>query len=150
MTLRLNAIARDISGLVEPPAATRDPAFTGCVLMPWAGVVLAGTTCRRPLLFNEGEALARYSGLDLVLLRFDAERGVTFDVRLQRRNEWLFRYISWRLEGEIWLIPEGSGPFLRMLASGIELENEAPFLTRGGWANGIVSELDSSPFQARH
>ena len=80
--------------------------------MPSAGVALAGTSRDRPLLPPEGELIGRETGLDFVLLRLDAERGVSFDVFLQERQGWLCRHDAWRRNtGACWLISEAEdGP----------------------------------------
>lgn len=148
---RMNAFAAAVDGLVDTAAAVRDPMFGGCVVMPYAGLVLAGTACRRPLLFREGEGLARYSRLDLVLLRYDADhRGVTFDIRLQQRPDWLCHYVAWRLDGDLWLIPAvGAGSFVRVTAWGLDIEVEPPFASMKERASGTIRALTVPSFMGR-
>lgn len=148
---RMNAFAAAIGGLVDTAAAARDPMLAGCVVMPYASLALAGTACRRPLLFREGEGLACYSRLDLVLLRFDAGRGVTFDVRLQQQPGWLCHYVAWRCDGDLWLVPEvGTGPFLRATPGGLEIEEEPPFSTSEERAHGILRAQTFPSFAGRY
>lgn len=147
VTTRVHAFANAIGGLVDPTAAARNPMLLGCVVMPYAGLVLAGTACRRPLLFREGDGVARHSRLDFVLLRFDAERGVTFDIRLQRQPEWLCHYVACHCDGDLWLVPEvGTGPFLRATAWSLEIESESPFFSPEERATGIVRALTFPSF----
>ncbi|MEW9853900.1 hypothetical protein [Novosphingobium sp. M1R2S20] len=150
VALRVHAFAGAIGGLVDTTAAARDPMFAGSVVMPYAGLVVAGTACRRPLIFREGDAVARHSRLDLGLLRFDAERGVTFDIRLQQRSEWLCHYVAWRRDGDLWLVPEvGTGPFIRVTAWGLEIEDEPPFVLADERASGIVRARTIPSFMGR-
>lgn len=147
---RMRTFATAIGGLVDTAAAVRDPMLAGCVVMPYAGLVLAGTACRRPLIFREGDAVARHSRLDLVLLRFDAERGVTFDIRLQQRFDWLCHHVAWRRDGDLWLIPEaGADPFIRVTAWGLEIEVEPPFVSADERASGIVRARTTPSFMGR-
>jgi hypothetical protein len=151
VALRVHAFTGAIGGLIDTSAAARDPMLTGCLVMPYAGLVVAGTACARPLLFREGEGLARYSRQELVLLRFDAERGVTFDIRMQQRPEWLCHYVAWRRDGDLWLLPKvGTEPFLRATPWGLEIEGEPPFSVPDDRARGIVRALTFPSFGGRH
>lgn len=148
---RMDAFAAAIGGLVDTAAPARDPVLSGCVVMPYASLVLAGTACRRPLLFREGDGVARHSRLDLVLLRFDAGRGATFDIRLQQQPGWLCHYVAWRRDGDLWLVPEaGTGPFLRATPWGLEIEDEPPFPASEERACGIVRALTFPSFAGRY
>ncbi|MFN3387566.1 MAG: hypothetical protein ACK40O_01440 [Allosphingosinicella sp.] len=125
---RMGAFAAAIDGPIDVAPGTRDPKLAGCFLLWQADLLIAGTACRRPLVFAEAERLAQYSGRDLALLRYDAERGTSFDLYLQSRGNWLVRYQTWRQGGDLWLIPDaGDGPFIRADVCGLEIEDAAPF-----------------------
>ena len=89
---RMEALAVAIDGAIDIAPEARDPLFVGCLVLSQADLLIAGTSCRRPLVFAKTERLAQYSGRDLVLLRYDPDRGTTFDLYLQIRADWLVRY----------------------------------------------------------
>ena len=135
---RMEALAAAIDGPIDIAPETRDPLFAGCMLMCQGDLMIAGTACRRPLMFAEVERLAQYSGRDFVLLRYDAERGTTFDLYLQTRADWLVRYQAWRRDGDLWLVPDaGHGPFIRAGMCGLGLEDAAPFHDAVDRARGL-------------
>ena len=135
---RMEALAAVIDGPIDVAPERRDPLFAGCLLMWQADLLLVGTSCRRPLVFAEAERLAEYSGRDLVMLRYDAERGTTVDLYLQSRADWLVRYQTWRQGGDMWLIPDASdGPFIRADMCGLKLEEAAPFADAEDRARGL-------------
>jgi hypothetical protein len=135
---RMEALAAAIDGPIDPAPGTRDPRFVGCLLLWQADLLIAGTSCRRPLVFAEAERLAQYSGRDLVLLRYDADRGTTFDLYLQTRAAWLVRYQAWRRDGDLWFVPDvTTAPFVRAGMFGLELEDAAPFADAEDRARGL-------------
>ena len=135
---RMEALAAAIDGPIDVAPDRRDPRFAGCLLLWQADLLIAGTSCRRPLVFAEAERLAQYGGRDLVLLRYDADRGTTFDLYLQSRADWLIRYQAWRRDGDLWLVPDvGSSPFVRAGMLGLELEETAPFVDAEDCARGL-------------
>jgi hypothetical protein len=148
---RLEAFLIAFDPLIETHAGIRNRLLAGSAVMPFANMALAGTSCGRPLLFNEGEKIARETGFDVVLLRYDAERGVTFDIRLQERPDWLCRHVAWRRgEGDLRLIPEaGTGPFLRVTGGGIECEQAIPFLNADERQAGIIRAVTDASFAGR-
>lgn len=142
--LRMHMFAGAINGLVDPMAAKRDPILTGCVVMPYAGIALAGTSTRRPLLFREGELLKEHSGLDIVLLRFDVERGASFDILSGALAHWLCRYVVWHDNGETWLVPEkGEGPYVHTTSYGLHFQDEPPFMDSAERDAAIMRAIES-------
>ncbi|WP_243442719.1 hypothetical protein [Pacificimonas flava] len=146
---RVHAFATEIDDLVDTRISRADPVLAGCVVMHYAGIILAGTSCRRPLLFPEGEVLARRSGLDLILLRFDAQpRGVTFDIRLEMDGSWLTNFAVWRGQGEMWLVPEGSAEgCIQVTPFGLEVGLPAPFSSFCEREKGMVRALTFPSFK---
>lgn len=148
---RLEAFLIALDALIDTHAGIRNPLLAGAAVMPYANMALAGTSCGRPLLFNEGEKIARETGLTVLLLRDDVERGVTFDIRLQERPDWLCRHVAWRRgQNDLRLIPEaGAGPFLRVTGAGIECERAAPFLDVDERQAGIIRAVTDASFAGR-
>lgn len=147
---RMGALAAAIDGPIDVGPGDRDPKLAGCLLLWQADLLIAGTACRRPLVFAEAERLAQYSGRDLALLRYDAERGTTFDLFLQSRADWLVRYQAWRRDGDLWLIPDaGHGPFVRAGIFGPELEDAAPFAGAEDRARGLNHSRGLPMFNGR-
>lgn len=125
---RMCALAAAIGGRMDPTPGAMTPELTGCLTMPNAGLLVAGTSCRRPLLFPEGEALYARSGLEVILVRHDVVRGTTYDLLLHDHAGWLCRYQAWQMEGDLWLVPGvGTAPSVRATASGVEICAEPPF-----------------------
>ena len=142
---RMLALAGAIGGPVDPAPAAREPRLAGCLAMPFANLLLAGTSCRRPLLFPEGAALSSITDLNLILVRHDAERGTTYDLRLNGQKGWLCRYQAWQIEGDLWLVPDaGTTPSVRVTAWGLELCNEPPFADADERTCGLI-ELFMAP-----
>src|SRR5947208_3289172 len=84
----------------------RETKLQGCLALPFAAIVLAGTACARPLLFAECDALAHYTGHDVVVLRYDALRDVTFDIKLKSEPCWLRRYLATPVDGGLRMVPD--------------------------------------------
>lgn len=116
---RVLATVHDIGALIGQTADS-NPALKGCVMLPLANIVLAGTACARPQLFAEYDALAQASAHDLIVLRHDALRGTTFDIKLRAQPRWLRRYLATPVEFGLQMAPDvGIGPVLRVTAFGI-------------------------------
>ncbi|WP_191993014.1 hypothetical protein [Sphingomonas parva] len=134
---RMCALVGAIGGLVDPMPGARDPVLAGCLMMPYAGIIVAGTPCRRPLLFPEGEALHSRTGFELILVRHDADRGTTYDIRLQCLSGWLCRYEAWQMDGDLWLVPDaGATPAIRATPWGLEVGEAPPFASAAERALG--------------
>lgn len=102
-----------------------NPKLQGCLVLPFAGIVLAGTACARPLLFAECDALTTATCHDVVILRHDALRGTTFDLKLRSQRRWFRRYLATPVEGGVRMAPDiGSGMVLRATAFGLEAQDD--------------------------
>ncbi|WP_156367389.1 hypothetical protein [Novosphingobium sp. KN65.2] len=147
---RMMALALAIGAEIDPEASERHRSLAGTIVMPFAQLLIAGTNCQRPLLFPEMVHLARESGLEVVLSRFDATRGVSFDILLQDRANILYGYAAWRGEGhDLWFIPRlEEGPYLRALPSGLVRGDAAPFLNPEDRRTGLIRTVDLPIFEA--
>lgn len=146
----MEALAVAIDGPIDIAPEARDPLFVGCLVLSQADLLIAGTSCRRPLVLAKTERLAQYSGRDLVLLRYDPDRGTTFDLYLQIRADWLVRHQAWRPDGDLWLVPDaGHGPFVRAGMFGRELEDAVPFHDADDRACGLNQGRSLAMFGGR-
>ena len=147
---RMCALAGAIGGLVDPAPGARYPNLAGCLVMPYAGLLLAGTACRRPLLFPEGDVLYAVTGLDVILVRHDADRGTTYDLRLNGQPGWLYRYQAWQMEGDLWLVPDaGSTSSIRATAWGLEVCETLPFVNAAERQLGLNHPVSLPSFARR-
>jgi hypothetical protein len=118
---RMLTIAHAMGALIQKPGGA-DPMLQGCLVLPFAGMVLAGTACARPLLFAECDDLARATSHDVIILRHDALRGTTFDIKLGSESRWFRRYLGKPVEHGVRMAPDiGTGPVLRAAAFGLEV-----------------------------
>ena len=142
---RLEAFAHAI-GL---RAGIVDPRFSGCLLAECSGFAIFGTSCSRPLLLPEGRLLAQETGLDVLLLRHDVDRGSSFDLLLRGQPNWLLAYVAWRQRGgDLWLIPTaGDGPFIRASGMGLEQDETAPFGDAEARRLGFQRAIDRPNFE---
>jgi hypothetical protein len=119
---RMLATVHAMGALIRQ-AGSADPKLQGCLALPFAAIVLAGTACARPLLFAECDALAHYTGHDVIVLRYDALQGATFDIKLKSEPCWLRRYLATPVDGGLRMVPDiGIGPVLRASAFGLGTE----------------------------
>jgi hypothetical protein len=119
---RMQALAAAIKGPVNIAPGHRDARLSGCLLMPQADLLIAGTACHRPLLFAEAERIAQYSRHDLILLRYDAERGVTFDLYMQSVGGWLDCFRPSLRGDDLWFVADADHmPLVRAGMCGLEL-----------------------------
>lgn len=146
---RVRAVAAAIGGLIDPAASIRQPLLEGCLVMPYAGLAIAGTACRRPLLVDEGEAIVRQTGLDLVLVRYDVDSGVTFDIRLTQTSGWLWNYVASRAEGgDLWFVPQARGSvMIQPTAWGLEVADDRALSDADERRRGMLREF-AAPFVA--
>ena len=142
---RLEAFAHAI-GL---RAGIVDPRFAGCLLAECSGFAIFGTSCSRPLLLPEGRLLAQQTGLDVLLLRHDADRGSSFDLLPRDQPSWLLGYVAWKRPGEdLWLIPTADeGPFIRASGMGLEQDVAAPFGDAEARRSGIQRAIERPTFE---
>lgn len=77
----------------------------GCVYMPYARLAIAGTSCAAPLLQAEASQISQLFACDMLLLRCEAGQGLSLDVRLTYKDEWLTGYLPWMGDRELWLLP---------------------------------------------
>lgn len=146
----LEALCLAIDGLIDTLAHIRNPILSGCAVMPYADLVISGTNCRRPLILPEADKIAGTTGCDFLLLRNDLFRGTSFDIRLQQREGWLFNYLAWRREGDLWLIPQsGECTYIRAVGSGLELEQKPPFSDAEDREAGIIRVLTKQSLEGR-
>lgn len=146
---RLFAAAVATGAIIDTDASKRSPLLTDAVVMPFANFALLGTGCARPLKFEEGEEIARVTGLDVLLMRFDPDRGVSFDVFDHRSTHWRCNHVAWRRrDGDLWLIPQASfGEFIRVGAWGLEYETEPPFASGEERYAGIIRAIEIPSFE---
>lgn len=137
-----------IGANVDLRASRRQPLFTNTLVMPSAKLVLAGTSCSRPMYFPECELLADVSEFDVALLRHDVDRGVSFDIRFKDTGRWSCCYLAWwhPYDG-FWLIPTaGEEIFIRADELGLTRTTHAPFADARRRAEGIVRAIETPSF----
>ncbi|MXO65956.1 hypothetical protein [Altericroceibacterium endophyticum] len=146
---RLQSVASAINAVIGKDGSALDPLFTQAIVLPIAGVVVMGTGRRRPLYFGSAERLADLTGMDVLVLRFDAARGASFDILLRGAARWLSGYLAWRRrDSELWLIPSaGTGPCIRASHAGLVVEENAPFLDLQDRYAGIITAKTHTSFE---
>jgi hypothetical protein len=134
---------------IDEEAANANPLLAECLVAPGADFVLAMTSCGRPLVLPEAELIAQLTGRHMALLRFDAGRGASFDIRRKESSQWLCHYLAWRRrDGDLWLIPSTTdGVFIRVTASGPEYEEAPPFSSAWERYAGIIRAIDNPSFE---
>jgi hypothetical protein len=125
----VDGVAQAIAGVIDTFLSKGESLLANTTVMPFAGIIIAGTNCGRPMLRAECHRISERTGMDVVLLRLHPDRGVTFDVVLSQPKRDLLRYRAWRKDdGDLWLIPDAAdGPYLRLTAWGIDVEASPPF-----------------------
>lgn len=146
---RLHAAAAAMGAIIDTSASKLNPLLASSIVMPVAQVALTGTNCPPPLWFAECENMAKSTGLDALLMRFDPFRGVTFDTLDHNSLFWRCHHVAWRRRGgDLWLIPEvGRECFIRLGAWGLEFEQEPPFTSEWERRAGIIRAIDNPSFQ---
>lgn len=142
-------IASGLAGVDLPTMNER--VASGFFADPAAGVVLTATSCNRPLFHRECEALAKFTQMDLVLLRFDPLVGASFDILLDGSCHWLCNYLAWRRVGDaLWLVPSHTaGPFFRLSSVGLEAFESAPYESGYQRYAGIIRSIETPTFEAK-
>ncbi len=146
---RRDAALRAIGAMIDPEADRNNPRLAGCAVAPHAGFVMAATSLPRPMLFRECERIADGTAYDTLLLRFDPDRGVSFDILFRDSERWLCRYLAWRRrDSDLWLIPSaGDAPYIRTTAWEIEREPAPPFVSALEREAGIIRAIDNPSFE---
>lgn len=117
---RMLTTVHAMGALIQPPNSAA-PMLQGCLVLPFAGMVLAGTACARPLLFAECDALARATHHDVIILRYVALRGTTFDIKLKSEPRWFRRYLATPVQNGVRMAPDiGTGPVFHATAFGLK------------------------------
>jgi hypothetical protein len=148
---RHGAVVQAIGALIDNQAAERNGLLTGCAVAPDASLVIAATALNRPLRYPECNLIAQASRSDMILLRFDADRGASFDILLRDRKVWLCRHLAWRRrDGHLWLIPTaGDGPCVQATGWGLHCEPTPPYVSNAEREAGIIPALDTPSFEGR-
>lgn len=142
-------VANRLKSFVGAIGADRHMAGGGILLntivLPGAGIALAGTNCRRPLYQRECQEVAEMTGLDVSLLRFDADKGACFDVFMTQPDRTLCNYVAWRtVIGGQWLIPQASDDaWLFVTPSGIEVRSAPGWVGKEDLSNGLKRMIAS-------
>lgn len=146
---RLKAFLVATGAMIDTGAAQQNALLAECYVAPFAGFVATATCCGRPLLYPEAQLIAQSIGLDMILLRFDAERGTSFDVLFEGSERWLCCYLAWRRrDGDLWFIPSaGEGPFIRVCAWGLEQIDTPPYDNAPEREAGIMLAIDTPSFE---
>ena len=138
---KLSNLADIIGGPVDNQPERLDGRLGGTLILPEAGLLLATTTCHRPLCFSETRDLAYMTDLDVVLLRFDAHR-LSFDIYAPQARALLIHYQRWQREGDPWFVPAvGRGPYVRATSQGLEIGDVAPFIANSDRAAGLADQI---------
>lgn len=146
---RLESFTQAVGGWVDPSATNHHATLPGSVTMPLSSLFVAGTSCGRPLLLDEAEAVGEAERLDVVLLRFDTLCGVSFDIKQHQGTRWHCNYVAWRQEGDLWLVPQvAEGPFFRLSGWGLVAEERPPFASSDERARFIIRAERASTFAA--
>lgn len=149
---RLRSLIR-ASGLAGDDSSGLEERISGGYFAdPSAGIALLATSCNRPLYYPEAEAFAQIAQMDLVLLRFDALEGVSFDLLQDGSCIWLCNYLAWRRSGEaLWLVPSHSaGAFFRLSSGGLEAYDTAPYANGYQRFAGIIRGIETPLFEGSY
>jgi hypothetical protein len=138
----MQATALVIEGLVEEQPGRTDPRLQHCLYLPQAGVIIAGTGCRRPLLLREAADLSSAANLDVLVVRSEDEgERVTFDLVRPHTAAGFCAYRMWmpRPSEAAWLVPTaGEAPHVRITPLGLEFHDRAPFADAAERRVGMV------------
>ena len=133
-----------VEGLVDPEPGRIDPRLANCLYMNQAGVIIAGTACRRPLMLREAVDISTAAELDVLVVRNDERDAyATFDLKLTSVDGMLCGYRMWMPTptGSAWLIPTaGDEQHVRITPLGLEVYTKPPFTSsferQAGLAHG--------------
>ena len=148
VTNRHNAFVQAVGAMIDTQAAEKNGLLSGCAVAPYASLVIAATSLNRPLLYAECNLIAHSSGSDMILQRFDADRGSSFDILMRGSESWLCRHLAWRRrDGHLWLIPTaGDGPYVQVTGWGLHCEPTPPYMSDVERERGIILALETPSF----
>ncbi len=148
---RMEAAASAINAVIGKDGSTLDPFLQQSIVMPIANIAIAGTGCPHPFYLDRAEMIGAATGRDVLLLRFDADRGTTFDILFHGADRWLNRFVAWRRrDGDLWLIPSaGSGLYIQASYKGLEPVTTPPFVSEGERQAGIIRAIETPSFEGR-
>jgi len=120
-----------VDGMVETMPEKWHPALENSLVMPLAGIIVAGTRCSRPLLTREVRDIAKAVERNAIIVRAaDTAAHATFDVVLHGVERPFCGYRLWMPQpvGCAWLIPTaGEKTYVRLDLLGLEVTSTAPF-----------------------
>lgn len=120
-----------IEGLVDHQPGRTDPRLANCLYMNQAGVIIAGTACRRPMMLREAADISAAADQDVLVVRPDESTAyATFDLKRADFDTMLCGYRMWMTwpSESAWLIPTaGEMEHVRMTPVGLEVHDKAPF-----------------------
>ena len=127
----MQATALIVEGLVEVQPGRVDPRLEHCLYLPQAGMIVAGTSCRRPLLLREALDLSAASSLSVLVVRGEEDvTQATFDLKLVDIDRLFCAYRMWmpRPSEAAWLVPTaGEERYVRITPLGFEVTEKAPY-----------------------
>jgi hypothetical protein len=145
LTARHEALLQAIGATIDHGTESENPLLRGCAVAPYAGFAVAATSLRRPLLFAECNLIAEMTGNSMLLMRFDADKGVSFDVLLGGSRKRLCHHLAWRThDGPLWLIPTaGKGPHVQASGWSLDPRETPPFTSTRQRDAGIIRAIDN-------
>lgn len=139
-THRVSSRLKSFADAISPGRSTAGGGLlSNTLVLSDAGIVLAGTNCRAPLYDCECDEIAELTGLDVILLRFDADEGAHFDVFMRHPYRTFCNYVAWRaVASGQWLVPQGSdAAWLFVTPSGIEVRSAPGWVSAENLSNGL-------------
>lgn len=148
---RMEAAAAAINAVIGRDGNPLDPFLQQSIVIPIANIILAGTNCPPPFYLDRAETMGAATDTDVVLLRFDADKGTTFDILFRGAERWLNRFVAWRRrDGDLWFIPSvGSGLYVQASYKGLEPVTTPPFISEEERKAGIIHAIENPSFEGR-
>lgn len=138
----MQATALALEGLIDTRPGEVDQRLEHCLYAPQASVIIAGTSCPRPLLLREAADVSAAANLDVLIVRGqDNTAKATFDVKKAGMGDMFCAYRLWmpRPSEAGWLIPAaGEDLFVRITPLGLEIYDRAPFADSAERHVGLV------------
>ncbi len=146
---QMHSLAVLIGGPAYPLGLPASNANAG-MWMPLAALIILGTACSRPLLFEEAEEVQRVAKGAIIIARLDPgpaiPNGLSFDLLPAGQGTWFHRMCLWQepFSRRLWLVPaEGQGPSAVLSRSGTELVGNSPFCSLSQREAGIACGAES-------